>query len=231
MPSDKEYKWTKLIMQARATINQDFKPLADWIDKTFDVKTVNIIYDSIDNGRRPRLQINFEHYSEEAKFRAESGYGYDEEKQNAIAKAFENSLFHEGISRGGIFNLFSKKSKYTAKNIWVIFSSFEPIARIEANESIPQDKVQQLKQDLNIKEIWEISRCFSGTTFFFYTDKQVAENSNNGMKKFLAEKYFEILKPYDEFNYFKKETFSVNLDSKENFDNNYESNWYYYYYK
>jgi hypothetical protein len=57
----------------------------------------------------------------------------------------------------------------------------------------------------------------------------VAENSNNGMKKFLAEKYFEILKPYDEFNYFKKETFSVNLDSKENFDNNYESNWYYYY--
>ena len=37
------------------------------------------------------------------------------------------------------------------------------------------------------------------------------------------------LKEYDEFNVVKSEEFILRFDSKENFDNNYESNWYYYY--
>ena len=41
--------------------------------------------------------------------------------------------------------------------------------------------------------------------------------------------YFEILRPYDEFDYLSGDDFAVNFDSKQNFDENYESNWYYYY--
>lgn len=119
--------------------------------------------------------------------------------------------------------------KYKTKNIWVIFSSFEPIAKIEANELIPQEKINELKIKINSNELWEISRCFSSTTFFFYTDEQVRENTYNGMSQILTKEYFNLLKTYDEFDYIKREDFSVYLDSKENFDNNYKSNWYYYY--
>lgn len=35
-------------------------------------------------------------------------------------------------------------------------------------------------------------------------------------------------KAYNEFRYFKREEFNINLDSKENFDHNYEGNWFYY---
>ena len=48
------------------------------------------------------------------------------------------------------------------------------------------------------------------------------------MKKEWADKYFDLLDQYNEFAYFKREHFSVYLDSKENFDKNYESNYYYY---
>ena len=41
--------------------------------------------------------------------------------------------------------------------------------------------------------------------------------------------YFELLKEYDEFEYFKQDSFLIYLDSKENFDNNYEGDWHYYY--
>ena len=41
--------------------------------------------------------------------------------------------------------------------------------------------------------------------------------------------YYQILETHDEFGYFKKDGFYFELDSKENFDQNYESNWYYYY--
>lgn len=79
------------------------------------------------------------------------------------------------------------------------------------------------------KDLWEISRCFSSTTFFFYTDNQVKENSCNGMLEKLNEEYYKLLKVYDEFDYIKRESYSICIYSKENFDRNYASNWYYYY--
>jgi hypothetical protein len=62
-----------------------------------------------------------------------------------------------------------------------------------------------------------------------YTDQQVATFKNNGMQQTLSRAYFELLKPYDEFDYFDEETFATYLGSKENFDTNYDSNWYFYY--
>lgn len=41
--------------------------------------------------------------------------------------------------------------------------------------------------------------------------------------------YLDLLNRYDEFGFFTKENFHVEIDSKENFDNNFNSNWYYYY--
>ena len=43
--------------------------------------------------------------------------------------------------------------------------------------------------------------------------------------------YLDLLNRYDEFGFFTKENFHVEIDSKENFDNNFNSNWYYYYAK
>jgi len=58
--SDKEYKETKQIMLGNKSINPDFKELAAWIDKTFAVKTINIIYDFLKNLNGPRINICFE---------------------------------------------------------------------------------------------------------------------------------------------------------------------------
>ena len=42
----------------------------------------------------------------------------------------------------------------------MIYGDFESIARIEANESVPEKKVKELKAELDNKDIWEISRAF-----------------------------------------------------------------------
>jgi hypothetical protein len=52
---------------------------------------------------------------------------------------------------------------------------------------------------------------------------------NSPLKKEWADKYFEILNVYDKFGYFKRDTFEIDLDSKENFDKNYNGSWWYYY--
>jgi hypothetical protein len=97
----------------------------------------------------------------------------------------------------------------------------------EANESIQQTKINGLKKQLNNPDIWEISRVFSGVTFFLYTDEQLKKYENS--TSLWADTYFNLLDQFNEFKYYKRDSFSVLLDSKENFDNNYESNWYYYY--
>lgn len=232
MPSDKDYKETKQIMLGNKTIKPEFKPLAEWIDKTYGVKTINIFYDTIDKGARPRLEICFEHPREKAVFIGQNGFNFDSDKQKEIGKKFKETLKGQGlIQDSGLLRLFKKPatSKYKTENIWVIYSDFESIARIEANESVPEEKVKALKNGLNNEDIWGISRAFSGTAIFLYTDAQVKKYENSEEHKEWTDKYFELLSQYDGFGYFKREFFSIHLDSKENFDNNYESNWYYYY--
>jgi hypothetical protein len=163
---------------------------------------------------------------------SDPGYHSAPSAQKIIANKFKQTLKEQKIVKGkGLFDFLTKpqNEKYKTDNVWVYYSAFEPIARIEANESVPQDKIVQIKKELHNEELWEISRAFSGTTFFLYTDEQVKRYENSETRKVWADKYFEILEPYNEFGYFEREKFNVYLDSKENFDNNYESNWYYYY--
>ena len=231
MPSDKEYKATKQIVLGKATINHDFIELAKWIDETYDVKTINIIYDTFIAARRKqsRLQICFEFKMESLKFRDGQLGNYHSDKQIAIAKKFTEILRNnKSIKKIRLTDLF-KPLPYVTDNILIVFNAFEPVALIEANENVPQETVSELKKELNCHDLWEISRAFAGTTFFVYTDKQVKHYENSQTRKVWADKYFDLLEPYNEFGYFKRDKFNIYLDSKENFDNNYESNWYYYY--
>ncbi|MDB5271897.1 MAG: hypothetical protein JWO58_264 [Chitinophagaceae bacterium] len=217
-PHDSDYQETKFIMLGEATMKSEFKPLADWVDQTFGVKTINIVYDAIDKDKRPRLELCFEFEKEKKYFLNDKHFGFEASKQKAIGLYFKHTLEQQGIT-----------NQYPTENIWVIYGGFEPIARTEANQNIPQQHIDELKKQLENKDLWEISRAFSGATFFLYTDEQVMQYDNSEIKKIWADQYFDVLKPYDEFDYFKRESFAIYLDSKENFDKNYDSNWYYYY--
>ncbi|MDB5258580.1 MAG: hypothetical protein JWM14_3275 [Chitinophagaceae bacterium] len=218
MPYDADYQETKLILLAKASMKSEFRPLADWVDETFGVKTINIVYDTIDNGNRPRLELCFEFEREKNYFLNKDSFGLAGDKQQAIALYFKQTLEEQGIA-----------DQYPTENIWIIYGGFEPIARTEANQNIPQEKIDELKRELDNKDLWEISRAFSGVTFFLYTDEQVKQYESSTIKELWANKYFDLLEPYNQFSYFKRGAFTIYLDSKENFDTNYASNWYYYY--
>jgi len=61
------------------------------------------------------------------------------------------------------------------------------------------------------------------------SDEQKEKIKNSAEFRLIEDKYFELLREYDEFSYWKRENFGIGIDSKQNFDDNYESNWYYYY--
>jgi hypothetical protein len=229
--TDPDYLDTKLVKQGVKKLDPIFQELADWINQKFDTPVLNIYYDKIDVDRnRPRLSIIFEYYQSVEKFRDQIG-NYETEKQNLIANQFRQILKSKLIPSRSFFDRLFKKSyasQFDTDRLLVIFTAFEPIAREEVNHKIPQLEIDNLKQELTLKNVWEIYREFATTTYFFYTDKQIEDCKADGTTQMMTQQYFDILKKYDEFDYIKPDTYFLTFDSKENFDKNFESNWFWY---
>lgn len=176
---------------------------------------LNAIYDRANDLHAPRLQIILEHHEDAHRFR--DGYNFDTKKQRAIAAHFRE-IINTQLSHG-----------YDVNGLFVVFSAFAPIAKAEADSRLSEQQIEALKNRLANPDLWKILRFFGHVTFMFYTEKQAATYEANGQKELYGRKYFEILKPNDEFGYLFPDEFPVSFDSKQNFDDNYESNWYYYY--
>ncbi|MFT3912420.1 MAG: hypothetical protein QM737_23535 [Ferruginibacter sp.] len=223
---------TKRVILGKEKMKPEFVPLAEWINKTYGVKTINIIYDTIDKVQRPRLLICFEFEKEKQKF-LDGGITYfNKNKQEAIGLYFEKMLLEQGIIKNKAFGDNFKptdKEPYLTENIWVIFGAFEPLAKQEATYKITKERAEEFTNSFCNPDIWTISISFTIPTFFLFTDEKVKEYDKPEIKKQWADKFYDLIKPFDEFNYFKRESIQIYVDSKENFDNNYQSNWYYYY--
>jgi hypothetical protein len=231
VPSDPDYKETKLIKEGKASINPDFKPLADWIDKKYGVRVLNVFYDITTgayNKPFPRLNIIFETREEQSKFKT-GLWGFNLDRQKTIARKFDELV--NGNKQTISFWSFTKgkENKYDVQGLLVIFDAFKPVARDETNEGIPETEVENLIADINNPDLWKIVRFAAGATFFFYTDQQADNAKATEYIQQLADKYFDLLKKHDQFDYFDRETFSISVDSKENFEKKYEGNWYYYF--
>ena len=177
---------------------------------------LNVIYDGARKSlHAPRVQVILELDREAKQFR--DGLNFDRAKQKAIA-----SKFVEIVSC-------DKNHGYDLEGLFVVFSAFAPLACEDADNQISDKEVEALKVRIGNPDLWVISRFFGYVTFMFYTDSQAQQYAEIGKKEEYASEYFQILKPYDEFGYLDQSRFRVKLDSKENFDQNYQGNWFYYY--
>jgi hypothetical protein len=216
VPTDIDYIETKLILKKEKKMNPILQKLKEWITMEFNQRVLNLYYDTIEYGNRPRLNVIFENYESVNTIRDRIG-NYAKEKQQKIKDKLVELLSNE------------LNNEISTENMLVIFSAFNPIARAEANGKIKDEFLNCLKTKYKELKIWEINRFGEATTIFFYTEKELEENSQSQEVILLRNEYLEQLLKYDEFDVVKPEEFNFAFDSKENFDNKYESNWYYYY--
>ncbi|NJM55266.1 MAG: hypothetical protein HC841_04565 [Verrucomicrobiae bacterium] len=216
-PRDEDYQQTKLLKLSGAPLKSPFKELADWVGKRYGVQVLNVFYDTIQPDNRPRLSVILETQEDAQKFRKGALGNFNNADQKEVQEHFDRILQEQG-------NL-----NFDAQRLFVIFVAFERVAMEEANESVTDEEVAQLKSKLANNDLWEISRCFDSVTFFFFTDVQVKKYEAAGLRRVYAEEYSRLVHRHDVFGYLKKRGVSAHFDSKENFDKNFESNWYYYY--
>lgn len=208
--SDQEYKLTKLIKLGKAKIETKFIEFADWINKKYKVKILNIYVDLL-NDNCTRVQLIFDQRVFQDQFFTKKRFTISPYKKNTIIKKYKE-LFKPD----------------TYPSILLLIYAFEPLAREEANTKISLKTIALFKEKYK-DLIWEIARYGEHTTFFFYTKEQLKKEKESGFVIQLKQEYFGILKPFDQFNYFTLANFNAVFDSKENFDKKYDSNWRAYY--
>ena len=212
---DAEYKATKRVKQGKARLAPPFDELAAWIGDTWGVTVLNVIYDGRKKLHGPRLQVILEHEEEADSFR--EGYNFDRKKVQAIMARFQ-----EIVNRAPIH-------EFDFNGLFVVFSAFAPVTREEADSKISDQQIDALKDRIGNPDLWLIWRSIFGRVIFmFYTDAQAKAYAAAGKKEEYARMYFEILTSYDEFGYLSEENFAVRFDSKQNFDEGYGGNWFYY---
>lgn len=220
LPSDTDYKNTKQIKKSMKSINPKYKKLSAWIEKRYRVKVLNIIVKKYNNKPKgvivKNINIILEFEKDIIIFRKGDIGNYYSDKQKSIINEYKK------------IELLGDKNDDISIQYTVTCSIFESIAKIEANNNIPENEIKKLHRKFGLKNVWLIDRCFANLIIFVYTDKQL-NSLPKKLKKFYIDEYFSILKKYDEFNYYKKKSFMCRFDSKENFDTNYQSNWFYYY--
>jgi hypothetical protein len=64
---------------------------------------------------------------------------------------------------------------------------------------------------------------------FYNTEVNITTNQFIGISKQIKDDFYEVLYGIDEFNLFTYENLDFRYDSKENLDNHYEGNLFYYY--
>ena len=216
VPSDIAYQETKQIKIGGASLPSPYGELAEWINNRYDVHVLNIILDTINPDNRLRLNVILEWAEDERKFHQGQSLNYDKDAQLGVQQQLALLTEKAGQTSSHLAGLF------------VIFTAFEPVAIVEANSRVTEVEIEHLKNTLADPELWKIRKNFYGVTAFYFTDEQLKSHQAMGAQAIYAREYSKIIHPYDQWGYIQKRGVAVSLDSKENWDTNYRSNWFYY---
>ncbi|MGJ8654781.1 MAG: hypothetical protein ACSHX8_16085 [Opitutaceae bacterium] len=216
-PSDKEYQETKQLKRGKKALREPFQEMAIWISERKNKNVLNVVYDPPKGVlKRPRIKIIVENSGSEPLFSRDK-FISEKADEPEIIEHFKGIIERDQLSGFGTEDMF------------VVFSNFSEVAKQDVDNQITEKDLERIIKRIGNPEIWKIVRCFGSVTFMFHTEEQKERHEKEGFRSKYASEYFNELKPHDEFGYLDRDSYQVYFDSKQNFDENYQSNWFYYF--
>ncbi|MCH9647616.1 MAG: hypothetical protein K0U98_05210 [Deltaproteobacteria bacterium] len=189
--------------------------LRDWISSEFDVSVVHIVQDYIELGSaegRPRLNVILE-----------TDQDFDSWKTDAMAI---RSDIHDKVV-GRFKKIASGYPDLESENVHLTIDNFSDECLGRACSAFLKRHAKRITDDFK-HAIWQIDGFSRALVVFLYTDDEITRCTANGTCKEISRRCFDAVKQYDEFDYLTDDAFRLRFDSKENLDNNYKSNLFYY---
>ncbi len=190
--------------------------LKKWIDAEYSINVINIVYDRMPD-QRPRLDVIVETHADYSKMHKEY-FGLNEQYQKAIAERFSE-----------IVKDLALENEYDTGDAWVFYEDFSSTAMARACDQLLGKDKEHLMQKFSALNLWYITGFSSWVAVFYNKDSDVKENDKNGASELIKKECFRLVKRYDEFDYIHYDTFTITFDSKQNLDEHYHGNLYYYF--
>ena len=214
--SQEIYQETREIVIGQRAKSQLLVELSDWFMDKYSVQIINFLFDKVPgpNSKRYRLYVIIENEADKKKLQPDIFHPI-EKYQKQIAKKFQQlALKYKFIDKAKL------------KDLFVAFNDYSDEAKTMANWKAIEEAKEKIERKYS--SVWGLLAMFSSTVVFYFSDSQIQENDENGLSEKIKNDYYEILKKYDEMDYYTIENFVIKFDSKENLDKNYEGNLYYY---
>ena len=223
MPSDPCYQRAKRAKQGKLPLPEPFERLADGIEKRYGVRPLWIETDHIKSpASRPRLSVVIERTADYKGFAR--SWNFDPLRQRQIA-----AMYVEEAGRVRRRLPIGRGKKAATEDVFVCFDDFEQVATMEAHERVTPDELGRFEAGLGLGDaFWTTSRLSGPPIVFVHTDAQAQELRLSSAREGWADDYFSIVKRHDEFDYVQRSDIAIMVDSKAQFDEVYDSNWYYY---
>ena len=219
-PSDKLYIETKFIKLEEKVLRKEFEELAKWAKEKLNITIINVSYSLINNKTLPALRIILESQKDYDLMHGDANNPYNQRYNALIASNYLRIL--EELKMEG-----AEKDK--AGHFHITYYVFSKVAIIECLNKIPKSDLHQIKAKFASNGLWEISIHHGSVILFYHKETDIEKNKISGISDQIKEEIISIALQYDEFGYLKKEPFFFGFDSKENFDEKYSGNWYYYF--
>lgn len=218
----KLYRQTRKIKPGEAELSPLLDALKEWTNEKYGINVINVVYGKIGSGphkERPRLNLIVETQSDYAKMYQEP-FVPNESYQTAISARFVKLVKDAGLEK-----------EYDTDHLLVIYDDFSAMEMTRTSSQLLEHHKKHLLSKFSDIAIWDIVQSeFSAEIAVFYNqDDDITENDNNGNSERIRKECFRFIKPYDEFDYCQFDTFTITFDSKQNLDENYRGNLYYYF--
>jgi len=216
----KTYIETRRLKLGEKVLPEHFKVLQAWINSHYEINALNIVFDKIDIGPHkgsPRLNVIIDKESDYQKmFR--KPFVPIEKHTKAIAKRFVKIIKDSGFER-----------KYDLDNILVIYSDYSYDSMSKVCELFIQNDKKNIMSKFVDSNIWDMTGFSSWIVVFYMTVTDLNENIKNGTNENIKNECLRLIKHYDEFDYFNEKTLKLTFDSKQNLDENYQGNSFFYF--
>lgn len=218
MPRDAGFEASKRIRQG-GRLDPRFRAFADRFAEHYGFPPLDVVPDTIRRG--PRLSVVLERTAQYARFHTEAG-NFDPREQRTVARLFAASV----ASLDACFGL----TGVTSQTIFVCFDDFESVAVREVHDLAVRDDLDAFVARLELGDAFWCARRFSGPPIVFvHTEDQAVAVRGSDRPKAWADHYFALARRHDEFGFLRRDKINIVVDSRQNFDANYASNWFYYF--
>ena len=232
-PDDPGFAEALSARRGEQELDPSLRLFADRFTQTFGVAPLTVTMDSIPQpgSRRliPQLDILLERSLDLRQFRTSPSGNFDSAKQSLTATLFAASMSHRQLPKRFGLPRWQGRTDW-ARDVFVYFSEFERTAKSAAHEAVSGKELDGFVAALGLGDsFWCTQRLSKEPTVFVNTDAQASQLRNPDIQRRWGDLYYPLVKRHDEFGYLERAEIFVPVDSRETFDRDFSSNWYYYF--